>query len=140
MAQSSMARRGRTNRSRSFRRIRRVPNRGRSDCDVLDISPGGELALSLGRKYIAGWITSGTLARMPLGGGAPRVVCEDVQDACFMPGGKELVITRNVGGLYRIESPIGNVIYESAHWISTARPSPRGDRFAFLDHPLWGDN
>src|SRR5712691_4183288 len=113
---------------------------GRSDCDVLDISSGGELALSLGRKYIAGWITSGTLARMPLGGGAPRVICEDVQDAAFMPDGKELVITRNVGGLYRIESPIGHVIHQSARWINNVRPSPTGDRFAFLDHPLWADN
>jgi len=111
-----------------------------SDCDVLDISPTAELALSLGRKYIAGWITTGTLARMPLGGGAPRVVCEDVQDAAFMPDGKELVITRNVGGLFRIESPIGNVLYETSRWISDVHPSPVGDRFGFLDHPIWGDN
>jgi eukaryotic-like serine/threonine-protein kinase len=113
---------------------------GLSDCDILDISPSGELALSLGRKFVAGWITSGTLARVPLGGGAPRVICENVQDAAFMPGGKELVITRNVGGLFRIESPIGNVIYEVARWISDVRPSPKGEHFVFLDHPLWGDN
>jgi serine/threonine protein kinase len=113
---------------------------GLSNCDVLDISQTGELALSLGRRYIAGWVTSGTLARMPLGGGAPRVVCDDVQDAAFLPDGKELVIVRSVGGLYRIESPIGNVIYQSPRWISNVRPSPGGDRFAFLDHQLWGDN
>ncbi len=113
---------------------------GLPDADILAISPTGELALSLGRRYVAGYVTCGTLARMPLGGGAPRPVCEDVQDAVWTPDGKELIITRSVGGLYRIESPIGNVLYETSHWISHVRPSPTGDRIAFLDHPLWGDD
>jgi eukaryotic-like serine/threonine-protein kinase len=113
---------------------------GRPDADLLDISRTGELAFSLGRKYVAGWITSGTLARMPMGGGAPRIVCENVEDAAFTRDGKELVVCRNVGGLYRIESPVGNVIYQSSRWLSFVRPSPEGERFAFLDHPIWGDN
>ena len=113
---------------------------GLPSADVLAVSRGGELALSLGRRYVAGYITSGILARMPLGGVAPRPVCEDVQDAAWMPDTKELIITRSVAGLFRIESPIGNVIFETAHWISHARPSPSGDRIAFIDHRLWGDD
>jgi DNA-binding beta-propeller fold protein YncE len=108
--------------------------------DILAISPSGELALSLGRRYVAGYITTGTLARMPIGGGAPRTLCEDVQDAAWMPDGKELIITRQVGGMFRIESPIGNVIFEAPRWISHARPSPKGDHIAFIEHPLWGDD
>ena len=113
---------------------------GLPSADVLAISAKGELALSLGRRYVAGYITSGTLARVPLGGSAPRVVCEDVQDAAWMPDTNELLITRNVEGMYRIESPIGNVIYEAARWLSHARPSPASDRIAFIEHPLWGDD
>src|SRR5438105_664746 len=33
--------------------------------DILAVSSSGELALSLGRRYVAGYATSGTLARMP---------------------------------------------------------------------------
>jgi hypothetical protein len=67
-------------------------------------------------------------------------VCEDVQEADWMPDSKELIITRMVSGLFRIESPIGSVIFETPHWISSVRPSPTGDRIAYVDHPLWGDD
>src|SRR5712691_5023324 len=113
---------------------------GVANADVLSISPTGELALSIGRHYVAGYVTSGTLARMPLGGSAPRAVCEEVQEASWTADGKELIICRAVGGLYRVESPIGNVLFESANWISHVRPSPAGDRLAFLEHPLYGDD
>jgi len=113
---------------------------GLPSADILAVSPTGELALSLGRRYVAGYVTSGTLARSPLGSTAPRSVCDDVQDAAWMPDTKELLITRTVAGLFRIESPIGDVIFETPHWISSARPSPKGDRIAFIEHPLWGDD
>ena len=113
---------------------------GLPSADVLSVSPTGELALSLGRRYVAGYVTSGTLARSPLGSTAPRALCEDVQDAEWMPDTRELLITRSVGGMLRIESPIDHVIYETPHWISGSRPSPKGDRIAFIDHPLWGDD
>src|SRR5262249_54380824 len=40
--------------------------------DVLAISSSGEMLVSLGRRYVTGYETTGTLARVPLGGGAPR--------------------------------------------------------------------
>jgi len=110
------------------------------NADILSISPAGELALSLGRRYFAGWANVGTLARRPLGGGAPRAILDGVQDAEWTRDGKELVVCRQVGGLYRIESPIGNVLYESARWISHLRISPRGDLFAVIEHEFWGDD
>jgi hypothetical protein len=113
---------------------------GLIDADVLSVSPKDELAVSLGRHYVSGFVTIGTLARRPISGGAPRIVCEDVQEAEWMPDGKNLLIIRRIGGLHRIESPIGNVLYESQLWISHARQSPLGDRIAFLEHPIWGDD
>ena len=43
------------------------------------------------------------------------------------------------GGRYRLEYPIGKVLYEPPGWITYARVSPNGERIAFLDHPRLGD-
>lgn len=59
-----------------------------SDADILSVSATGELAVSLGRKVIGGWVSMGTLARMPLAGGAPRRICEQVVDADWTPDGE----------------------------------------------------
>jgi serine/threonine protein kinase len=114
---------------------------GLREADVLSVSSSGELAVSLGRKYIGvGFATTGTLARVPLGGGAPRRVCEDVQEAQWTADGKNFLIVRRVDGWYRIESPIGNVIYKTPQWISRARFSPNENLIAFMLHPVWGDD
>ena len=112
---------------------------GVGHADVLAVSPQGELAVSLGRRYLGGFVTSGTIARMPLGG-APRVLCENAQDADWSPDGRSLLVVRPVGGMHRIEWPLGNVIYETTTWISHARISPKGDLIAFIEHPVWGDD
>jgi hypothetical protein len=44
----------------------------------LAVSASGELALALGR-HLRGIMTYGTLARVPLAGGAPREMAEDVK-------------------------------------------------------------
>jgi Tol biopolymer transport system component len=72
--------------------------------------------------------------------GAPREILEGVQWADWAPDGTNLAVVRDVGGRNRLEFPIGKVLYESGGWISHARVSPRGDRVAFLDHPLSGDD
>ncbi|HXI11855.1 MAG TPA: protein kinase [Thermoanaerobaculia bacterium] len=108
--------------------------------DILAISSFGELAVSLGRRYVAGWVATGTLARVPLLGGAPREICEDVQDAEWGTDGKSLIILRRYGGAFRIEYPIGNVLYRSVNWISKPRLSPKGNFIAFVDHPHYGDD
>jgi Tol biopolymer transport system component len=77
---------------------------------------------------------------MPLAGGAPREVLEDVFYADWSPDGKNLAVVRALDGHIRLEYPIGKVLYEAAGWITYARVSPRGDRIAFLDHPTLGED
>jgi tRNA A-37 threonylcarbamoyl transferase component Bud32/Tol biopolymer transport system component len=108
--------------------------------DILSVSGTGELAISLGRRFTRGWENTGTLARVPLEGGAPREVLENVQEADWAPDGKNLLVVREVAGRSRLEYPVGKVLYEANGWISLARLSPRGDRIAFIDHPQQGDN
>jgi hypothetical protein len=63
-----------------------------------------------------------------------------VQDAVWTRDGKNFLIIRRVEGSYRIESPIGNVIYKTARWISFARFSPNEELIGFIEHPVWGDD
>jgi hypothetical protein len=111
------------------------------DADVLSVSPTGELAISIGRRFMGvGYATTGMLARVPLAGGAPRRVCQDMQEAEWTRDGKNFLLTRRVEGFYRIESPIGNVIYKTPRWVSRAHFSPNEELIAFIEHPLWGDD
>ena len=113
---------------------------GLPSADILSVSSGGELAISLGRRFVLGWESAGTLARLPLDGGAPREVLEDVQEADWAPDGKSLAVVRRVGDTRRLEFPIGKVLHQTAGWISHPRVSPDGNLVAFLDHPQRGDN
>ena len=108
--------------------------------DILSISSAGEMAVSLNRRYTVGFQTLGTLARVPLGGGAPREILENVQDADWSPDGKELAVVHYVGNRCRLEYPIGKVLYEASAWLSLVRVSPDGRMVAFLDHQVLGDN
>ena len=108
--------------------------------DVLAVSSTGELAISLDRKFIYGFQARGTLARVPLVGGAPRKILTDVEDADFSPDGRELAVSRAVEGRYRLEYPIEKILHEAEGWISNVRVSPDGERVAFVDHPVAGDD
>jgi Tol biopolymer transport system component len=106
---------------------------------VLAVSSAGELALSLGCEL--NWAECrGTLARVPVAGGAPHELIEDVFYADWSHDGKNLVVVRQVDGRFRLEYPIGRVLYETTGWITYARLSPKGDRIAFLDHPTLGED
>ena len=63
-----------------------------------------------------------------------------MQWADWSPDGSNLAVVRDVGGRNRLEYPIGKVLYETGGWISHPRISPKGDKVAFLDHPLQGDD
>jgi len=110
------------------------------EADVLAVSSAGEMAISLGRHYTVGFESTGTLARVPLGGGAPREILENVLDADWSPDGKELAVAHFADGRYRLEYPIGRVLYSATAWISHVRVSPDGRLVAFLDHPEVGDD
>jgi Tol biopolymer transport system component len=107
---------------------------------VLAASKNGELAVLLDPHFLGGFLIPGTLARVPLGGGAPRQLANDVQWADWTPDGNDLMILREVGGKTRIELPIGNVVFETTSWISTPRMSPDGKSIAFIEHPQTGND
>jgi Tol biopolymer transport system component/predicted Ser/Thr protein kinase len=106
---------------------------------LLSISPSGELAVLLNTQAIGTWVNSGTLARAPLVGGAPREVLERVQWADWGPDGS-LAVVRDLEGQNRLEYPLGKVLYGTGGWIGHPRVSPRGDKVAFIDHPIQGDD
>ena len=74
---------------------------------VLAISQSGEMAILLGGEDV------GTLAQVPFGGGAPRQVLEGVSGADWGPDGESLAVVRAVSGKFRLEYPIGTVLYET---------------------------
>ncbi len=104
------------------------------------VSRNGELAVSLGRSSEIGFLSSGTLARVPLAGGVPRPIAKEVNEADWSPDGRQLAISRRSERGYQIEYPIGHRIYESPKWISDLRISPDGQEIAFIEHPFAGDN
>jgi tRNA A-37 threonylcarbamoyl transferase component Bud32 len=107
---------------------------------LLSVSSQGELAVLTRPVNVVFKIMRGTLARMPIGGGAPRDLVEGVRDAAWTPDGAGLAIIRDVGGADRLEYPIGTVLAQTAGWFSDPRFSPDGRQVAFLEHPWkWDD-
>ena len=113
---------------------------GLGGAEILAISANGEMAVSLDSKPLAGFMTSGTLGRVPLTGGAPRSVLERVQWADWSPDGAQLAVIRELRGRFQLEYPIGKVLCQADGWMSHVRVSPDGRYVAFLDHPLLGDD
>ncbi|MBZ5642131.1 MAG: winged helix-turn-helix domain-containing protein [Acidobacteriia bacterium] len=116
---------------------------GIADSTLLAVSPQAELAVlrqgpnsKTGSAHAEG---AGTLARVPLNGGAPRDLLPGTDAADWSPSG-ELAVVRQVGDRTRLEFPIGRVLYESPGWIEAPRFSPSGDAIAFLDHPIFPDD
>ena len=115
---------------------------GLSNAHLFAISSEGEMAIAIDAFLgaIPGMGPRGTLARVPLGGGAPRVMLADVEDADWDPKGEQLAVSHVVNGVTRLEYPIGTVLYQTDGWIDSIRFSPAGDRIAFGEHPLRGDD
>jgi hypothetical protein len=109
---------------------------GIKDAELLSISKGGELAIRLNTESHGGYARSGTLARVPLSGGTPREVLNDVGDADFAADGNNLAIIRYVreNNHWRLEYPIGKVLLDSINWLSHPKISPDGKWIAFADH------
>jgi Tol biopolymer transport system component len=107
---------------------------------VVSISRSGEMLLLTIQRRSAGFARIGTLARAPLTGSAARDLMEDVGDADWAPDGESMAVVHAPGWRYRLEYPVGTVLYETTGWISHPRVSPTGDAVAFLDHPIFGDD
>lgn len=109
---------------------------GLKNAELLAVSKSGELAVRLDTLFLSGYIRLGTLARVPLGGGTPREVLENVQDADWSPDGQNLAVIRFLpeNSHWRLEYPIGHVLLDSINWLSNPQISPDGKWIAFGDH------
>ncbi len=125
-------------------RVERPESRalGLQNASVLAISSSGEMAIA--RNYRVDLFGGhGTLAQVPLEGGTPRDVMENVHDADYAPNGKDLaVVYYGNDGSCRLDFPIGKTVYQTRApaWISNPRVSPKGDAVAFIEHPVAADD
>ena len=114
---------------------------GLPDSQILAISSKGEMAVSLHPVNTAAFSQAGTLARVPLAGGAPREVVDKVDWADWTPDGQSLALIRpGPNGPLHLEYPAGNVIYEPDGWVSHVRFSPNGEWLGIADHVRGGDD
>jgi len=109
---------------------------GLKDADLLAISNRGELAIRLNTVYLGGYARAGTLARVPLSGGTPREVLENVGDVDWAANGENMAVVRFVpeNSHWRLEYPVGKVLLDTINWISNPKISPDGKWVAFADH------
>jgi Tol biopolymer transport system component len=112
---------------------------GLADADILSISSKGEMAVSLNVSNSAPLGRVGTLAVMPLAGGAPRPLLDGVQAADWSPDGSTLAVVRETGGRRQLEYPVGTPLY-TADFIGSPRVSPSGDLIAFIEVPDTGSS
>ena len=99
---------------------------------LFDVS-SSEMAISIGCKDLFVGDCQGALARVPISGGAPRQIAENVDSADWTADGTEMAAIREVEGKFRVEFPLGNLIYESPTWMSFLRVSPDGELAAFAE-------
>lgn len=107
---------------------------------ILAISSTGEAAILLDTKRANAFVSRGTLAEMPLGGGSPREVLKDVTAADWSRDGSQLLVVRVERAKDVLEYPIGKKIYETEGWIGNPRLSADGKQIAFVNHPIPSDD
>jgi eukaryotic-like serine/threonine-protein kinase len=112
-----------------------------ASADLSAISPSGEVALTLRPLFLNDpFLRAGTLATIPLAGGTPRELLEDVVSADYSPDGTTMAVVQRTKDRYRLEFPVGKTLYETAGYISDVRISRDGSKVAFLEHPFRGND
>jgi eukaryotic-like serine/threonine-protein kinase len=116
---------------------------GQTDTRVVT-SPGGRLAGTAGSEAAIRYIGENKrwmLARLPLAGGPPRDIAEDVVAADWSRDGSVFTAVRTLNGTPRLEMPLGRALAGAVEGVVLwLRLSPRGDRVAFLEHPVPNDD
>ncbi len=114
---------------------------GLPETEVLAVSRGGQMAVLRHFGVSPNHFTHrGTLAEVSIGADAPRDLLDNVEAADWAPNADALAVVHIANGQSRIEYPIGKVLYQTVGWISDLRFSHSGDRLAFVDHNLMGDD
>jgi Tol biopolymer transport system component/predicted Ser/Thr protein kinase len=103
------------------------------------IARTNEMAISVGCRFQNSFITTGTLATIPLNGRAPKELRENVAFADWTPDGQQLALTTS-DSPRRLEFPPGHVLFTASGtgWPGPVRISPKGDRIAFVEHNYFG--
>ena len=111
---------------------------------LLSIARNGDMAILMD-SVARGTYDLGTVARAPLGGGAPRQIAKSVSDADWGPGGELAVLRWNEDESQQaLEYPAGKILHEVRNpkggsggpWMQSPRVSPDGRLVAFIEHPL----
>ena len=124
---------GRPGRFSRFERTRSSRERsGLSRANACRSRSKGELAVLLKKSNLA-WGGDGTLARIPLEGGTPREMLQDVILADWAPNGEDLAVLVKHGpdAKTQLQYPIGTVLAQG-DWFRSIRVSPNGDLVAFF--------
>jgi serine/threonine protein kinase len=109
------------------------------DAEVLAISSTGQLAIKQHPHEAGYYGRPGVLAIVPLSGGSPRALLEDVESADWSPDGSQMAVVQYAGGEFSVQYPIGKKLFTASWWLSHLRISPSGERLAFENHPFGGD-
>ncbi len=101
----------------------------------LDVSPTDELLIKKRPDYPHSPLGApGTLSRVPLAGGSPREIANDVTWASWTPDGKEVAAIRSPPGSVVLEYPLGTALYSSLYLAQTLLSiAPGGDRIALVE-------
>lgn len=110
-----------------------------NDAEVLAISSTGQMAIKQHPRNQGVFARPGTLATVPLSGGSPRALLEDVEAADWSPDGLQMAVVQYTSEKYLLQYPIGKTLFAAPQWVSHVRISPSGDRVAFENHPFGGD-
>jgi WD40 repeat protein len=112
---------------------------GLSSTNLLSISRSGRMAVSLGDAFGINRTVCSTLAEVPISGGVPRPILDNVLSAGWSPDGKTLALAHQPGGPLsktRLEMPPGHVLYETDACIRSVCVAPSGKWLAFVEGPF----
>ena len=106
------------------------------DAHLVAISPTSQIVIRTHTQEGRGFDRRGLLSIVPMAGGAPRPVMENVEDADWSPDGKEMAVVRYAPDkdYWQLQFPVGKTLLEGSNWISSPHVSPDGRRVTFFDH------
>ncbi len=111
---------------------------GIKNADVLGVSSKGEVAILLKKQNLKVMVGSGTLAVVPLAGGAQRELLEDVSGADWSPDGAQLAVVRRENDETLIEYLSGRFLYKTKNLVYDMRFSGSGKQVAFAEYTPQG--